>query len=404
MASGYRIALVASSYAPHVGGVEEHVRQAARALIELGCAVEVWSVDRGTGPVVREIEGVAVRYLPTPLPSASPDGVGRFARALPGAWRRWSGARREFRPDLVHVHCFGPNGAYALALARRFRVPLVVTSHGETIADDTAVYDRSALLRAALRRALATASAVTAPSAFVLDDLRSRFGLVGGEVVANGVDLALRGDAGRSPFVGEYLLGVGRLGRTKGFDLLIEAMAGPRTDPEADAARGRAADGDVAAGADIRLVIVGDGPERVRLESLADEHGLAGRVEFAGRLDSSGVADAMAGAVAVIVPSRTEAFGIVALEAWRSGAALVMTDRGGARGFVVDGVDGLLVDPLDVDALRATIGRVVADPQLRSRLVEAGRRRVPEFTWRRVAEAYLEEYARILDGPDAEER
>ncbi|WP_155841081.1 glycosyltransferase family 4 protein [Agromyces luteolus] len=389
-----------SSYAPHVGGVEEHVRQVARELIGQGCAVEVWSVDRGTGPVTRELDGVTVRYLPTPLPSASPGGIARFARAYPGAWRRWADARAEFRPDLVHVHCFGPNGVYALALHRRSRLPLMVTSHGETVADDGAVYDRSALLRAALRRALAAAAAVTAPSAFVVDDLRSRFGLIGGEVVPNGVDLAVAGDARRSPFEGEYLLAVGRLGRTKGFDLLIDAMAGLRSgagpaDPDGI---------DAAAGGDIRLVIVGDGPEQARLEALVDAHGLGGRVVLAGRLDPTAVADAMAGATAVVVPSRTEAFGIVALEAWRSGAALVMTERGGAPGFVVDGVDGLLVDPLDVDALRSAIRRVVDDRELRARLVDAGRRRVPEFTWRRVAEAYVADYDRILDGDDARDR
>ena len=92
--------------------------------------------------------------------------------------------------------------------------------------------------------------------------------------------------------------------------------------------------------------------------------------------------------LALIVPSRVEAFGIVALEAWRSGTALVMTDRGGATGFVRDGVDGILVDPLDAAALRGAIERVVADVDLRSVMVAAGRARVPEFTWRRVAEAY----------------
>ncbi len=376
------------------------MRQVARELIDQGCAVEVWSVDRGTGPVTRELDGVTVRYLPTPLPSGSPGGVAWFARASPGAWRRWADARAAFRPDLLHVHCFGPNGVYALALHHRYRLPLMVTSHGETIADDSAVYDRSALLRAALRRALAAAPAVTAPSGFVLDDLRARFGLVGGEVVPNGVDLDLVGDARRSPFKGEYVLAVGRLGRTKGFDLLVEAMSGLRRDDSA------AADvrSDSAVGRDIRLVIVGDGPEQAGLETLVRELGLEGRVVLAGRLGPLAVADAMAGALAIVVPSRTEAFGIVALEAWRSGAALVMTNRGGAPGFVADGVDGLLVDPLDIDALRSTIRRVVDDPELRARLVDAGRRRVTEFTWRRVAEAYLADYDRILDGDDARDR
>ncbi|GAA2032809.1 glycosyltransferase family 4 protein [Agromyces tropicus] len=369
---------MSSSYAPHVGGVEEHVRQVARELQEAGCAVEVWSVDRGTGPVVRDVEGVTVRYLPTPLPSGSVGGIGRFLRALPGAWRHWTAARASFRPELLHVHCFGPNGAYALAMHRRFRLPLVVTSHGETVADDHAVFQRSAVLRTALRRALAAASAVTAPSAFVIDELRADYGLEGGDVVPNGVELGLVGDPAGSPFGGRYLLAVGRLGRVKGFDLLVAAMDGVDLDP------------------DVRLVVVGDGPERERLEALAADRGLGDRVEFAGRLQPADVADAMAGAIAVVVPSRMEAFGIVALEAWRSGAPLVMTNRGGAPGFVRDGADAILVDPLDSEALRGAIERVARDGALRARLVAAGRERVPEFTWARVARAYLDRYDAVL--------
>ncbi|MBM7502739.1 glycosyltransferase family 4 protein [Agromyces aurantiacus] len=374
----HRVALVASSYAPHVGGVEEHVRQVARELAEAGDAVEVWTVDRGTGPGVREIEGVTVRYLPTPLPSGSVGGVGRFLVALPPAWRAWTSAVRAFRPDLLHVHCFGPNGVYALALHRRFRLPLVVTSHGETVADDTAVFERSTVLRVSLRRALRAAAAVTAPSEFVLERLRADFGLVGGEVVPNGVDLTLQGSGQRTPFEGRYVLGVGRLGRIKGFDLLVETFARAGLDP------------------DLRLVIAGDGPERPALEALIRSEALDDRVLMAGRLDPATVADAMAGSIAVIVPSRVEAFGIVALEAWRSGAALVMTSRGGAAGFVRDGVDGVLVDPLDAEASADALRRVVADGDLRARLASAGRSRVAEYTWHRVAAAYLACYERVL--------
>ena len=104
----------------------------------------------------------------------------------------------------------------------------------------------------------------------------------------------------------------------------------------------------------MRLVIGGDGPERDD-SSRSSPRGLDARVVLAGGWMPPAVADAMAGALAVVVPSRIEAFGIVALEAWRSGAPLVMTDRGGAPGFVRDGIDGILVDPEDTAALRAAL-------------------------------------------------
>jgi len=370
-----RVALVSSSYAPYVGGVEEHVRQVARALRRDDVDVEVWTVDRGEALGVREIDGVTVRYLPAPLPAASPGAALRFLGRLPRAWREWVDARRRFRPDVLHVQCFGPNGAYALALHRRFGLPLVVTSHGETVADDRAVFTRSALLRAALRRSMVAAKSVTAPSRFVIDDLRRSFGLIGGTVVPNGVEPAPAEGEGGVLLRGRYLLAVGRLGYMKGFDLLVDAFA------EAGLAQ------------DLRLAIAGDGPERDRLVEAVGRHGIADRVELLGRLDGAGVARAMSGAVAVVVPSRMEAFGIVALEAWRSGAPLVMTDRGGASEFVRDGIDGLLVNPEDSAALRRALERITSDEGLRRALAAAGRERVPEFTWTRVARAYEDLYA-----------
>jgi glycosyltransferase involved in cell wall biosynthesis len=377
-----RVALVSSSFAPHFGGVEEHVRQVARELQRDGLDVEVWTVDRGESLGTRVVDGVTVRYLPTPLPAQSFRAVAHFARQSPGAWRQWMAAHRRFRPHVLHVHCFGPNGLYAVALHLRTGVPLALTSHGETFMDDRGVFQSSAVLRLGLRRAIALASSVTAPSEYVLQDLRDSYGLTGGTVVPNGVDLDVRPESASAFHADDrrYLLGVGRLGAMKGFDLLIDAFATAELDPG------------------IRLVIGGDGPERARLEALIEQRGLQDRIELVGRLSPSSVAAAMAGAVAMVVPSRIEAFGIVALEAWRSGAPLIMTNRGGAPGFVLDGVDGILVDPEDTPALAGALRQVSADAGLRARLSAAGRARVGEFTWSRVARAYEELYA-AASGP-----
>lgn len=375
-----RIALVASSFAPHFGGVEEHVAQVARELQRRGDTVEVWTVDRGlrpTGPFVGAGSlPIPVRYLKTPLPARTPAAVGRFALRGPVAWASWSRAARRLRPQILHVHCFGPNGVYAERLARSTGVPLIVTSHGETLGDDNGVYGRSALLRSSLRRALALASSVTAPSHFVLDDLRRNYGLARGETIPNGVDLTV--SATKWPGRGRpYLFAVGRWGAQKGFDLLIRAFTAANV-PELD------------------LVIGGDGPLRADLErqiALAD---LASRVRMPGRLSPQEVASWMAGAAAVVVPSRQESFGIVALEAWRAGAPLIMTSRGGAPEFVRDQEDGLLVDPMDHAALRAALERVATDAELRDRLGRNGRARVTDFTWSRVVDEYERLYATAM--------
>lgn len=372
-----RVALISSSFHPYPGGVEEHVRNVARELRVLGHEVVVWTVDRGEHLGTAMHDGVEVRYLPTPLPAARPGAALRFLRDLPAAWSAWRRAFRDFRPDILNIQCFGPNGIYALALHHRTGVPLVLSSHGETFVDPE-VFEQSRLLTAALTRALRDSALVTGCSALVLQDLR-RHHPVDGVVVPNGVDLDEAG--GPAPDRDERtILAVGRLVRVKGFDLLLRAFARARLDPGT------------------RLVIAGDGPARGELERLAADLGVGDRVEFTGRLDRAGVVAAMAGAGVVVVPSRIEAFGIVVLEAWRSGAALVATTRGGPADIVTDGVDGILVDPEDVDALAAALARVAGDPALRQRLASAGRERVTSFTWQRTAVCYAAAFDGVTRG------
>ncbi|MFF2270094.1 glycosyltransferase family 4 protein [Cellulosimicrobium cellulans] len=396
--AGRRVALVASSFDPHTGGVESHVRHVARVLAARRTAVEVWTVDRGERLGTRRVDGVLVRYLPTPQPSSRPGDVARFALAAPGAALAWGRAFRAFRPDVLHVQCFGPNGAYALGLRTLTRTPLVVSSHGETFADDHAVFEHSRLLRAALERSIGVAGAVTGCSRVVADDL-VRFGAPDAVVVPNGVDLAGHDAAGHDaaghdladhrpeddgaareparsgPARQPVVVAVGRIEHVKGFDLLVDAFASSRL-------RDRA-----------RLVVVGDGSEAAALRRRVASAGLTDRVELPGRLDPSEVAARLAGADVVVVPSRADAAPLVVLEAWRSGRPLVATVRGGPPEIVTDGVDGVLVDPQDTQALATAVLGLLDDPERAERIGAAGRRRVEDFTWERVVDRYEELYA-----------
>jgi glycosyltransferase involved in cell wall biosynthesis len=107
------------------------------------------------------------------------------------------------------------------------------------------------------------------------------------------------------------------------------------------------------------------------------------------------VAQAMASAAVVVVPSRREAFGIVVLEAWRSGAPVIVTAHGGPGSMVRDGVTGLVVDPEDVPALAAALEDVLVRRRDEAeRLGKAGERAVQQYTWGRVVDLYLAGYER----------
>jgi glycosyltransferase involved in cell wall biosynthesis len=384
-----RIALAASSFSPYIGGVEEHVRHVARTLRARGHDVVVWTISREGALAVREVDGIEVRDLPAPLPARSIGDIARFLARLPRAALAWWRAERAFRPDVIHVHCFGPNGTYARWVSRLTRTPMIVTTHGETLADDDGLFTHSRLARESLRASLEAASAVTGCSQLVLDDLVDRFGLAPGRgvVVFNGID---RDEAPPEPVADlpdRFIAGIGRLQRMKGFDLLIDAYAASGVAP------------------DIGLVIGGAGPEADALRRRAEELGVGRDVVLPGRLSRGQVATVLDRAALVVVPSRFEAFGLTALEAWRAGAPLVATTRGGMREFVREGVDGLIVDPESTPSLADAITALVADRDRARRLAEAGHARLPEFAWDRIAERYEALYraAAVSDGRRAAE-
>lgn len=373
------VALVASSYHPHFGGVEEHTRHVARVLRLRGYHVEVWTVDRGEHLGHRAVDGVQVRYLPTPLPARKPVNLLRFVGSAPLAFARWVRAIRRLDPDLLHVHCFGPNGPYAVAAAAVARRPVIISGHGETFMDAHDIFGRSALMNQQLKYALQSSAAVTACSRVAAQDLISRFGATDVVVVPNGTEQARSSDsvARRHTVQGaKQVVAVGRMVEVKGFDLLLHAFA--TVDPPH------------------RLVLVGEGPERSALEALALELGIGDRVDFPGRLEGSEVLRVMQESNAVVVPSRREAFGIVVLEAWTSGTPLIATSRGGPRDIVTDEVDGLIVDPEDLCALARAICRVFEDEDLADRLASTGRLRVQSYTWEAVVDRYEEIYSNVL--------
>jgi glycosyltransferase involved in cell wall biosynthesis len=376
-----RIALLPSAYPPSVGGVEELTRHLAVTLQAAGDEVEVWTsqLDHRARMEVSQQDGLVVRRFPMPLPGSRPQSwppVMSIGRRSLADLRR---ATETFRPDVLHVQCFGPNGVYATALSHRCGIPLVLSLQGETVMDDHDIFERSHTLRVALRAGLRRASAVTACSRFTLDDA-ARFGLPAGagEVVFNGVSLDQPAPDGRAADDQRYVLAIGRVVPKKGFDLLIRGFA-------------RIADRHP----EVELRIGGTGSALPDLTALAEAIGLGERVRFLGRQDRGDVAALMAGADCVVMPSRLEPFGIVVLEGWRAGAPVVCTSRGGPPEFVKDGGTGLLVDPFDTDALANALDRLLGDAALRDTIGAAGAAEVRMFAWPQVAERYRAIYRNL---------
>lgn len=165
---------------------------------------------------------------------------------------------------------------------------------------------------------------------------------------------------------GDYMLFVGRLESIKRPDLLVRAMK--HVDHP------------------IRMVMVGEGTQRQRTEALAEELGLAGRIEFAGALDEQALVDLYQGALAVLYCPYDEDYGYVTLEAFLAHKPVITAaDSGGPLEFVKDGANGFVCVP-SPEAIAEAINRLAANRSLAASLGDAGYDRARLITWDGVIE------------------
>jgi glycosyltransferase involved in cell wall biosynthesis len=209
--------------------------------------------------------------------------------------------------------------------------------------------------------ALGEARRVFATSHNVADRLRRFNGINAGVLPHPPQALAYRTEASEG-----FVLSVNRLDRAKRIDLLVEAA---KRDPS------------------LRLVIVGDGPDRERLERLAG--GLNGQVELLGRVDDERLADLYARCLAVYYAPVDEDFGMVPYEAFLSGKPVITTvDAGGPLEVVSDRETGCVVAPAAEELARAC-AHLAAHPDEAAALGAAGRELARRVTWDACVDALL---------------
>jgi glycogen synthase len=239
--------------------------------------------------------------------------------------------------------------------------------HGD---DVEGLPQRARFDRWVFRSVLRRAEVVTACSRYLLDQALRIEPSTKQEalVIHNGIDQP--SDAGAVETTGG-VFAAGRMVPKKGFDVLLRAHA---KDPSRS-----------------QLTLIGEGPERERLEQLARTLGMNGEVRFRGNQDHAQVMEEMAAAEVVAIPSLQEPFGLVALEAMILGKPIVASRVGGLP-EVLEGTDALLVTPGDANELSVTIDKVRArlrdDPNFGGRNRELAQR----FSARQMVDCYLQAY------------
>ena len=357
MVPPHRIAHVTDVFLPRLGGIETQVDDLVRHQRATGLEVEVLTPTRA---------GVV----------DDPAWVRRLSA---------SSARRAVTGyDAVHVHLslFSPFGIGVIRAATRAGVPVLVTVH--SMWGGAGAVLRLASLTGPRRWPVAwTAVSHAAAESFA----RSLGGAVPVAVLPNAVDVdswrpRSRGSGVAAPPAAApiTLVSVMRLMPRKRPLQLLRAFEQVRRLTGRD---------------DVRLVIVGDGPLRPRLERAIRRRGLGDCVRVTGRLTRAEVLAELVAASVYVAPAPQESFGIAALEARCAGLPVVASRRSGVGEFVGDRIDGLLVDG-DAEMVVA-LADLVRDRPLRERIADHNRDVVPPFDWADVLERTSGLYGRAAD-------
>jgi glycosyltransferase involved in cell wall biosynthesis len=272
--------------------------------------------------------------------------------------------------------------------ARKLGIPSIITMHGgDVYVNPEQGYDFPTrwYVRPALRWTLRHAGALTA----ITEDCRQHALRAGApadriRLVFNGTDLrrfspAENGNRGDSRFGPNMIFACRQLFPRKGIRFLIEAAA--KLKPRFP---------------DLKVVIAGDGFERPELVRLAENLGLGPDVTFLGSVPNTELPPYYRGAAVSVIPSLEEGFGIPAAEAMGCEVAVVASDAGGLPEVVENGVTGLVVPRGDATALAQAIGSLLADPERRRAMGQAGRARALRlFDWDRSAEQFEQLYREV---------
>lgn len=366
-----RVLFWSENFWPHIGGIEVLAARLIRALRARGHELLVVtrkdSVDLADEATFEE---APVYRLPlwTTLVERDLEQLAQVTRAV-------RDLKRGFRPDVVHMNAVRPGAVFHHCTASAYPAPTLVTVHGlgpeRFIQSDT-------LLLATLRQA----DWITTCSEAVLRAIRRHVPSTEASscTILNSLDSPMMAPM-PLPLASPRLLCLGRLAPEKGFDVAIAAFSRV-----------------LERWPDSRLIVAGDGPDRGELEQLAAALGIAGAIDFIGWVALDDVPRLINRSSVVVMPSREEPFGLVALQAAQMGRPVVASQVDGLPEVVADGESGILVPVEDSPALANALVGLLGDPERARRMGAAAERRARQlFDWERCVDAYEALYARLSE-------
>ena len=378
------IAYFTNTYLPVVSGVVRSVQSFRDALSALGHNVFVFAQEDD----YEDSEPFIFRYpslrlpLGVDIPTALP--VSPFVDQL----------IPKLKLDVIHTHHPFLLGQTAASKARDYNLPLVFTFHTQYheythyvpfSQEQVQEFIKSRVIQW-LREYMCKCQHIVIPSESMRSILVNDYGLLDRfTVIPTGLDLTPYKEADGAALRSEWnwpddqvIISVGRLAEEKNWATLLQAFAlAQKKQPN------------------LRLVLVGDGPQAQALNQLAGELGITERVLFAGRVSFEQVPAYLKAADLFAFASVTETQGLATLEAMAAGLPVVAVAASGTQDIVEDGVQGFLVQNNPEDLANAMI-KVIENPELMSTFKEDALRKSRSYDNKRLARKMLKVYERAI--------
>lgn len=371
-----RILELCYEYPPIGGGGGQVVAALSKELVKLGHQVDLVTMGFRGLPNFEQDHGVNIHRVPSIRLKKSICHPPEMAFYLVSALPRLLKMVKQNHYDINHTHFIFPDGILALILKNVVGLPYIITAHGSDVPGYNPNRFKSLhrILNPLWRRVVQDAKGIVSPSQNLARLIAHRLPEVSITLIPNGVQAAIRELSIKDDL---HILVVSRMFERKGIQYFLKSLEGIQDPYQVD--------------------IVGDGPYLPTLKTMARNLNSKAPIVFHGWLDhhSTKLQELMAGASLFVMPSESENFPIVLLEAMAAGLAIITTEGTGCEEVV--GNAALLVKPKDPIAILDAILTLINKPELRSQLSKTAIQRVnQEYKWDIIARRYVELYNQAI--------
>jgi glycosyltransferase involved in cell wall biosynthesis len=373
-----------------VGGIARHCEGLAKAQVQQGHDVHLFTLDFPGSPEYEEMDGIKVYRASTEL--GHPNFLTWVLLFNHFLSKKMADITEKVEFDVMHVHDW--LAAFSGITFKHYtKKPMILTVHSTEIGRAQGLHSADSFSINGIEWwATYEADRVIVCSHSMKDEICNHFNLPAKkvDVIPNAIDAAAyqipvdRGDVRQRYGVGwgeKLVLCVGRLVPQKGIEYFIRAIPQiARQHPEA------------------KYVIVGEGWSRDLLEAEARASGHADKIQFTGFASDKEVINLMTSADVLVVPSIYEPFGIVALEGMATGVPVVASQVGGLAEVIDHEKTGIFVYPRSPDSIAWGIGKVLSDPDHAKCLTKNAKEKLHKaYSWEAVAMKTVEVYKKVVE-------